>query len=108
MSRPQIPKRRERERLEFGSRVCPAHRAWVRRHFCSVSGCPGLPIECAHVRGETDGGMALKPSDRWVINLCSFHHAEQHRLGECLFEKRYGIELVELAEEFARRSPYRV
>ena len=107
MLKVRIPKLRERKRREIASRECPAHRAWVRRHYCSVPGCQRLPIECAHIRGGTDGGMALKPSDRWLISLCSDHHGEQHRLGERHFEKRYGIDLAELAEEFARRSPHR-
>ena len=107
MPRARIPKRLERQRRQFDCRECPAHRAWVRRHHCSVPDCQLLPIECAHVRGGTDGGMALKPSDRWVISLCSYHHREQHQLGEDQFEARYGIELVDLAEEFARRSPHR-
>jgi hypothetical protein len=50
--------------------------------------------------------MALKPSDRWVISLCRQHHQEQHRLGEISFARRYGLDLVELAMEFARRSPH--
>ena len=32
---------------------------------------------------------------------------EQHQMGELAFEKRYGIDLRELAELFARRSPHR-
>jgi hypothetical protein len=56
---------------------------------------------------RTDGGIGLKPSDRWVISLCAQHHQEQHRVGEREFERRYGIELSSLAEEFARRSPHR-
>ena len=88
------------------SRSCPAHRAWVRRHHCCVPGCRRLPIECAHVRAGTDGGIALKPSDRWCISLCSFHHAEQHRIGERRFEQKHGLCLAELAELFARRSPH--
>ena len=63
------------------------------------------PIECAHVRTGTDGGLALKPSDRWAISLCRGHHREQHQIGEGEFQKRYGIDLYELAIEFARRSP---
>lgn len=55
----------------------------------------------------TDGGMGLKPSDRWCVSLCSAHHAEQHRLGEPAFEQRYGIDLLALAEAFAQRSPHR-
>jgi hypothetical protein len=30
---------------------------------------------------------------------------EQHQIGERAFEKRYGVDLRELAQEFARRSP---
>ena len=66
-----------------------------------------MPIECAHVRRRTDGGMALKPSDRWLVSLCSDHHREQHTIGEEAFERRYGIDLYELSEEFARLSPHR-
>ena len=57
-------------------RECPQHRAWVRRHRCSVPNCDLLPIECAHVRTGTDVGQGLKPSDRWTISLCRQHHAE--------------------------------
>lgn len=89
-----------------GSRSCPAHRAWVRKHHCSVPGCKLVPIECAHVRRGSDGGMGLKPSDRWVISLCADHHMEQHRIGERSFEQKYELDLAELAETFARRSPY--
>ena len=100
-----LPKHRARPRREHCPRVCPAHRAWVRRHHCSVPGCLLVPIECAHVRRGTDGGVALKPSDRWVISLCRDHHAEQHRIGESAFAERYELDLLELAREFARRSP---
>ena len=65
-----------------------------------------MPIECAHVRSGTDGGTALKPSDRWCVSLCSYHHAEQHRLGEWRFEAKYQLNLIGLAEGFARRSPH--
>ena len=50
--------------------------------------------------------MGLKPSDKWVISLCSHHHAEQHRIGEASFEQRYQLDLIALAREFARRSPH--
>ena len=106
MARVRLPRRIERPRRTEVSRRCPAHRAWVRRHRCSVAGCESLPIECAHVRAGTDGGMSLKPSDRWTLSLCREHHAEQHRIGEGAFEERYGLDLVSLAQEFARRSPH--
>ena len=88
-------------------RSCPTHRAWVRKHHCSVPGCLVLPIECAHVRRGTDGGTSLKPSDRWSISLCADHHREQHGLGEATFEQKYGLDLVELAKALAERSPSR-
>jgi hypothetical protein len=78
----------------------------VRLHRCSVSGCQQLPIECAHVRSGTDGGQALKPSDKWTISLCRSHHAEQHQIGEAVFEKRYALDLRGLARKFAQQSPH--
>lgn len=107
MPRLQFPNRLERQKTrEPNGRECPAHRAWVRRHHCCVPGCLGRPIECAHVRGGTDGGIALKPSDRWSVSLCRNHHIEQHQVGELSFGQKYGIDLRELAKLFARRSPH--
>ena len=103
-----LPPKIKRSKHPKVSRCCPAHRAWVRRHQCSVPGCQRGPIECAHVRKGTDGGVGLKPSDRWVVSLCAYHHQEQHRLGEATFGDRYVIDLAKLAVEFSRRSPYRV
>lgn len=103
----RFPARIERPRRPCDPRSCPAHRAWVRRHHCSVPGCFQTPIECAHVRTGTDGGVSLKPSDRWTISLCHAHHAEQHRIGERAFERRHGLDLRAVAEAFARRSPHR-
>lgn len=108
MSKARLPRRVRRESLPHSPRrECAAHRAWVRRHHCSVADCLKLPIECAHVHRDTNGGMAIKPSDHWTISLCSAHHREQHELGETEFEKRYRIDMRELALEFACRSPHR-
>jgi hypothetical protein len=101
-----FPQRVPTEKRKKVVRTCAAHRAWVRRHFCSVPGCRQLPIECAHVRGGTDGGLGMKPSDKWTISLCHTHHIEQHRIGEQRFEAKYDLDLIELAIEFARRSPF--
>jgi hypothetical protein len=103
-----LPARRERgSRKNTAERSCPAHRVWVRSHKCSVPGCDEHLIECAHVRRGTDGGIGLKPSDRWCISLCAGHHSEQHLIGEAEFERRYQIDLIALAEAFARLSPHR-
>ena len=107
MASVSLPPRLVRERRPNPTRCCPAHRAWVRRHRCSVAGCLGGPIECAHVRSGTDGGCALKPSDRWTLSLCRAHHAEQHRIGEPAFEIRYNLDLIALAEVFTKASPHR-
>lgn len=101
----RFPNRLPPEPRKTTSRTCAAHRAWVRRHRCCVPDCRRTPIECAHVRGGTDGGLGLKPSDKWTISLCRFHHLEQHEEGERTFEAKYDLNLVDLAIEFARRSP---
>jgi hypothetical protein len=103
----RFPNRLPREPRKTTPRNCRAHRAWVRRHWCSVAGCRNLPIESAHVRSGSDGGMGLKPSDRWTISLCRAHHLEQHQIGEGAFEAKYDLNLVTLATEFAAKSPYR-
>ncbi len=102
-----LPKRITRERRISELRSFPAHRAWVRRHHCSVPKCTQIPVECAHVRSGTDGGQGLKPSDRWTLSLCRVHHGEQHRIGEQAFQQLHQIDLLAIAEEFARRSPHR-
>ena len=102
-----LPQRIKRDsgKKDVGKRS-PAHRKWVRGHVCCVCGS-STAIEAAHVREGTDGGMGMKPSDRWVISLCRDHHTEQHSLGEGPFEKRHGIDMKKLAAEFFQRSPHR-
>lgn len=95
---PKTPKRSNRWRSQ-------AHCSFVRGHECCVPRCPGRPIEVAHVRRGSDGGMGQKPSDWNTISLCREHHAEQHRIGEQSFEKRHGINMRALADEFAAASP---
>lgn len=94
------------KRQNAGKRF-PSHTKWVRGHGCCVPGCEERPIEAAHVRNGTGGGIAVKPHDKWVISLCRDHHSEQHRIGEPSFEKRHSIDMKKLAEEFAARSPHR-
>lgn len=66
-----------------------------------------MPIEVAHVRSGTGGGIGMKPSDRWCISLCRDHHAEQHRLGEGSFERAHRIDIKKLAGQFVARSPHK-
>ena len=102
-----LPKRRHANSGRADLRRFPGHCAWVRGHKCSVPGCEQTPIECAHVRAGSDGGIGFKPSDRYTISLCRHHHSEQHQIGERRFETRYGVDLVALAQRFAERSPHR-
>ena len=95
---------RKSHRENIGKRS-PAHCNFVRSHNCCVPGCDGRPIEVAHVRRAFNSGIGVKSADRWTISLCRDHHSEQHR-GDRTFEKKYGIDCLALAEEFARKSPH--
>lgn len=106
-----LPPKRKRPRLgiKVEQREFPQHRAWVRQHVCSIFDrheCEGS-IECAHVRTGTGGGAGLKPHDRFTISLCQKAHAEQHQIGERAFAKKYAIDLLAVADKFARTSPHR-
>jgi len=106
MTYSSLPKRRTKPR-RTAREENPQHRKWVRGFKCCVdNGECSLRIECAHVRGGTDGGMGKKPSDKFTIPLCDTHHAEQHRIGEAPFAKRYGLNLLEIAARLWAQSPY--
>lgn len=113
-----ILKRRSRQRSgiqRVPRKRFPQHRAWVRGFPCAAKDAPqtlvtvecGGPIEAAHVRNGTDGGMGEKPSDWWCLSLCQSHHRRQHLIGETEFERQYGINMRKIAEELASRSPHR-
>lgn len=106
-----IPKRRKAPKL--GVREEPqirnaSHLKWIRGHECSV--CrefpSGYPIEAAHVRTGTDGGMGVKPSDCWTLPLCSHHHRDQHLIGEAEFEQIYKIDMKKIAAALWAKSPH--
>jgi hypothetical protein len=59
----------------------------------------------AHVRRGSGAGVGQKPDDWNTISLCRDCHAEQHRVGEQTFEKRFGVNMRTLADEFAAKSP---
>lgn len=99
----RIPRKSDKAERQ---RRSPAHRAWVRGHACCVCGTYA-GIEAAHVRTGTDGGVGIKPGDRWVISLCGEHHRQQHSIGETPFEALHKIDMKRLAVEFAAKSPHR-
>lgn len=103
-----IKRKAKVERLQRQNRPrSKAHLNWVAKHCCCVPDCPGMPIEAAHVRTGTGGGVGLKPGDQWTISLCQGCHGWQHGVGEDYFQDRTGIDMRELAIEFAQRSPVR-
>jgi len=68
---------------------------FIRTLECVVCGNPH--VEAAHLRMRTNGGMGMKPSDSWVIPLCSAHHKMQHQIGEEKFWE--GRDIHALCEE---------
>ena len=106
-----LPPRRKPKRSGIKratDRVFPAHRAWVRRHGCSIVGCQDGPIEFAHLRTSANSGAGLKPSDLNGISLCQGHHRRAHNIGHDSMARENGMTLDQLhkiAFEFARRSP---
>jgi len=60
------------------------HLAFLRQLPCVACG-KAAPSEAAHVRTGTDGGVGMKPGDRYAVPLCTTCHARQHRMGELTF-----------------------
>ena len=83
---------------------------------------PKLVVEYTHhraysgfVRGEPINppepepdpfGMGVKPSDCFVIPLCSAAHREQHNVGEAEFQRIYGINMRRIADSLWLKSPH--
>ena len=93
------------------SRVPPPHRParTNRRHREFVGGlpccvCGADHAEVAHVRTGTDGGMGLKPSDRFTVPLCRRHHDLQHQVGDTAFWGAVRIDPTGLANHLWTNS----
>ena len=98
------------QRPKFGVRmpiqkIWPRHRRWVRLHGCCVPECRALSVDFAHLRSSANAGTGQTPHDAFGVSLCRAHHDEQHRIGIDAFNKKYSVDLWDLAAEFARRSP---
>jgi hypothetical protein len=72
------------------------HLAFIRLLPCVACG-KAAPSEAAHVRTGTDGGVGMKPGDRYAIPLCTACHAKQHRVGELTFWSALRIDPVNVA-----------
>lgn len=100
-----LPRRIRKEPKRSKRWRSTAHCNFVRDHHCCVPGCMNKPIEVAHIRTGSDAGMGRKPSDFFTVSLCQDHHSEQHRKGESTFQADHRINLMALADEFAKESP---
>lgn len=106
MIRRRYVKKKRKDPRRDGRVRSSEHRAWVRQHACIVPFCNSESrIDPAHVRSSGDGGMSMKPDDRFCIALCRDHHREQHQIGEPAFERKYNVNLLDAANEFAALSP---
>ena len=49
------------------------------------------------MRTGTDGGVGVKPGDRYAIPLCTACHTKQHRIGELTFWSALRIDPLNVA-----------
>jgi hypothetical protein len=84
MPAPRIPRPTARHKRKPDLRRRVQHLAFVRQLPC-VACDKAAPSEPAHVRTGTDGGIGMKPGDRYAVPLCTTCHGEQHRVGELTF-----------------------
>lgn len=71
---------------------------WVAEFPCLF--CQIEPCEVAHhVRYRTDGGIGIKPSSHYVINVCPKCHDAIHKVeGEMPFYKKRGYTIDQIHE----------
>jgi len=73
---------------------CPEFLVWIRSQDCCLGGAIGY-AEAAHVHARRNGGDVAN-----VIPLCSYHHAQQHRMGIRTFAAEYGLDLEIVARHY--------
>ena len=78
-------------------RRAATHLAFVRQLPCLACGA-SPPSQAAHVRSSGDGGVGIKPGDKYSLPLCvSCHINDQHRIGEAAFYARLGIDPLDVS-----------
>ena len=66
------------------------HLKFIRKQRCLWCG-KYRPNEAHHIRIDTNGGTALKPSDCYTVPLCFWCHKRLHKKGERTFWAKTGI-----------------
>ena len=96
MPAPRIPHIVTHRKSKSDLRRRLQHLAFVRQLPCVACG-KAAPSEAAHVRTGTDGGVGVKPGDRYAVPLCAACHAKQHRIGELSFWSGLRIDPLNVA-----------
>src|SRR6516165_1767858 len=96
MPAPRIPRTIARPKSKRNLRRRAEHLAFVRQLPCVACG-KAAPSEAAHVRTGTDGGVGVKPGDRYAVPLCNACHAKHHRIGELTFWSALRIDPLNVA-----------
>ena len=96
MPAPRISRTVIRGKPKPSLRTRVQHLAFVRQLPCVACG-KAAPSEAAYVRTGTDGGVGMKPGDRYAIPLCTACHAKQHRVGELTFWSPLRVDPVNVA-----------
>ena len=96
MPAPRIPRTFTRSKPKPNLHGRVQHLPFVRQLPCVACG-KAAPSEPAHVRTGTDGGVGMKPGDRYAVPLCTACHAKQHRIGELTFWSALRIDPLSVA-----------
>src|SRR5215472_1456242 len=96
MPAPRIPRSITRHKPKPDSHRRVQHLTFLRQLPCVACG-KAAPSEAAHVRTGADGGVAVKPGDRYAVPLCTACHRKQHRDGELAFWSALRIDPVNVA-----------
>ena len=96
MPAPRIPHIVTRRKSKPDLRRRVQHLAFVRQLPCVACG-KAAPSEAAHVWTGTDGGVGVRPGDRYAVPLCAACHAKQHRIGELTFWSALRIHPINVA-----------
>jgi hypothetical protein len=104
------PRRRHVALAGSWNGTCRNHLQWIRGFTCIVPHCDtGAKVQAHHVRKgipvEAErGGTGMTPHDKWTVPICAIHHEQAHH-GQDSFERKYGLDLIAKATEFAAASP---
>lgn len=97
---PRIARTVLRPKRRPDPRRASQHLAFIRQLECMACGHPA-PSEAAHVRSSGDGGVGMKPGDRFSVPLCAVCHRtgkrSQHSIGEVAFFASLNIDPVDTA-----------